>query len=397
MTQTDATQPASLRTGPFAGIVIADLTHALSGPFCTMLLYELGARVVKVERPPAGDVARGWPPLANGDSVFFTAVNHGKESITLDVEAHPDRELLLELVRRADVVVENFRPGTLERHGIGYDALRLINPRIILASISGFGSSGPDSWEGAYDTVIQAVSGLMSVTGFPDGPPTMAGEAVADCLTGTFAFGAIGAALYARERTGSGAHIDIAMFDSVLSIMQSGMAIYLATGATPKRLGNNLSLCAPFGVFGTRAGDLAICAADDGMFAKLCTALGIPHLISDPRFLHTTERLANLGALRAALEAVLAGHTALEWVDKLQHSGVPCGVVRTIAQAAEDPQTAARNMIVRAGRTRVLGNPIKMSTLPDPPDRQGAPALDAQGADIRRELAARTGDRGGND
>ena len=393
MTQTDATRPAAARPGPFAGIVIADLTHALSGPFCTMLLAELGARVVKIERPPKGDVARGWPPLADGESVFFNSVNRGKESIALDVEAHPDRELFLELVGRADVVVENFRPGTLERHGVGYEALRQINPRIILASISGFGSSGPDSWEGAYDTVIQAMSGLMSVTGFPDGPPTMVGEAVADCLTGAFAFGAIGAALFARERTGEGAHIDIAMFDSVLSIIQSGMAIYLATGKTPQRLGNNLSLCAPFGVFSTGAGDLAISAGDDGMFAKLCAGLGIAELARDARFLSTTDRLANLAALRAALEAVLTAHSAPEWVDKLQHSGVPCGVVNTVAQAAEDPQTAARNMIVRAGRTRVLGNPIKMSTLPDPPDRPGAPALDAQGADIRRELASRRGDR----
>ena len=394
MSVTDSTRAAAGRAGPFAGIVIADLTHALSGPFCTMLLAELGARVVKIERPPHGDVARGWPPLADGESVFFNSINRGKESIALDVEAHPDRELFIELVHRADVVVENFRPGTLERHGVGYEALRQINPRIILASISGFGSSGPDSWEGAYDTVIQAMSGLMSVTGFADGPPTMVGEAVADCLTGAFAFGAIGAALFARERSGEGAHIDIAMFDSVLSIMQSGMAIYLATGKTPRRLGNNLSLCAPFGVFSTANGDLAISAGDDGMFAKLCAALGIPQLARDARFLGTTDRLANLSALRAALEAVLAAHSAAEWVDKLQHSGVPCGVVNTVAQAAEDPQTAARNMIVRAGRTRVLGNPIKMTTLPDPPDRPGAPGLDAQGGDIRRELSGRTGGRG---
>lgn len=387
-THTDGT-----RTGPFAGVLIADLTHALSGPFCTLLLAELGARVVKIERPPTGDVARGWPPLHDGESVFFASVNRGKESVALNIEAHPDRELFLELVRRADVVVENFRPGTLERHGIGYDALRQVNPRIILASISGFGACGPDSWEGAYDTVIQAMTGLMSVTGFPDGPPTMAGDAIADCLTGTFTFGAIGAALFARERTGVGAHIDIAMFDCMLSILQAGMANYLATGQTPQRIGNNSGLAAPFGVFRTGGGDLAICAADDGMFRKLCAGLGMPQLASDPLFDSISARLANMGALRTKLEARLATRSAPEWVDALQHAGVPCGVVNTIAQAAEDPQTAARNMILRSGTLRLLGNPIKLSTLPDPPERPLAPALDAQGSDIRRELGQSDGGR----
>jgi CoA:oxalate CoA-transferase len=381
------------RTGPFAGVLIADLTHALSGPFCTLLLAELGARVVKIERPPTGDVTRGWPPLRDGESVFFASVNRGKESVALNVEAHPDRELFLELVRRADVVVENFRPGTMERHGIGYDALRQVNPRIILASISGFGSSGPDSWEGAYDTVIQAMSGLMSLTGFPDGPPTMAGDAIADCLTGTFTFGAIGAALFARERTGVGAHIDIAMFDCMLSILQTGMANYLATGRTPQRIGNNSGLAAPFGVFRTGGGDLAICAADDGTFGKLCAGLGMAELATDPRFASIPARLANMGALRTRLEATLARRSAPEWVDALQHAGVACGVVNTIAHAAEDPQTAARNMIVRSGTLRLLGNPIKLSTLPDPPERPLAPRLDAQGSDVRRELGQPDGGR----
>jgi CoA:oxalate CoA-transferase len=360
-----------------------------------MLLAELGARVLKFERPPGGDVSRSFPPLVDGRSEFYCSVNRGKESIALELETHPDRELFLEAVRRADVVVENFRPGTLERHGLGYEALRRVNPRIILASISGFGSTGPDHWEGAYDTVIQAMSGLMSVTGFADGPPTIVGDAIADCLTGTFAFGAIGAALFARERTGSGAHIDIAMFDCMLAILQIGLVQYLATGSIPQRLGNDCALIAPFGVFRTGAGDLAICAGDDPMFAKLCGALGMPALPGDARFAGTQARLANLAALRAALETALAAHSAPEWVNILQHAGVPCGVVNTIAQAAEDPQTVARNMIVRAGPARVPGNPIKMSTLPDPPERPAAPALDAQGPAIRRELSAGGGRRDG--
>jgi CoA:oxalate CoA-transferase len=379
------------RSGPFAGVLIADLTHALSGPFCTMLLAEMGARVVKIERPPAGDVARCWPPFRDSHSAFFAAVNRGKQSLGLEIDAPADRELFLELVRRADVVVENFRPGTLERHGIGYETLRDVNPRIILASISGFGSSGPDHWEGAYDSVIQAMSGLMSVTGFPDGPPTMVGDAIADCLTGTFTFGAIGAALFERERSGAGAHIDIAMFDCMLSVLQAGMNQYLTTGETPMRIGNASNLAAPFGVFGTGDGDLAICAADDAMFAKLCVALGMPELPRDARFTGMQTRLANLAELRPILEASLATRSAAVWMEALQHAGVPCGIVNTMAQAAEDPQTAARNMILRSGPYRVLGNPIKMSTLADPPDRPLAPAVDADGEAIRRELRSREG------
>jgi CoA:oxalate CoA-transferase len=347
--------------------------------------------VIKVERPVSGDVGRVFPPLVDGQSQFFTNANRGKESIALDVETHPDRELLLELVRRADVVVENFRAGTLDRHGVGYEAMRRVNPRIILASISGFGGTGPDSWEGAYDTVIQAMSGLISLTGVPDGQPMVAGDAIADCLTGTFAFGAIAAALYARERTGSGAHIDIAMFDCVFSVLQVSLATYLATGVNPPRMGNDSSLGAPFGVFRTGGGDLAICAADNALFAKLCTTLGLTALVTDQRFVDTIARLANLAALRAALEGALAAHSAPEWVDRLQHAGVPCGVVNTVAQAAEDPQTAARNMLLRVGHTRVPGNPIKMDTLPDPPERLRAPALDADGAAIRRELSGTSG------
>ena len=381
------TLPDGTRHGPFAGVLIADLTHALSGPFCTMLLAELGARVVKIERPPAGDVSRAFAPLVDGQSAYFANVNRGKESIALDIEVHPDRELFRELVRRADVVVENFRPGTLERHGIGYEALRQINPRLILTSISGFGSTGPDSWEGAYDTVIQGMCGLLSVTGFPDGPPTMVGEAIADSLTGTMAFGAIGAALFDRERTGRGTHIDIAMFDCMLTLMQSALAAYLATGKTPGRIGNNLPIGAPFGVFRTGAGDLCLCAANDLAFGRLCTALAVPALATDPRFVGPQARTANRDALRAALEAVLVAHSAAEWVDKLQHSGVACGVINTIAQAVEDPQTAARNMILRAGTARVPGNPLKMSTLPDPPVRRRASTIDADGAAIRSELA----------
>jgi CoA:oxalate CoA-transferase len=375
------------RVGPFAGVLIADLTHALSGPFCTMLLGELGARVVKVERPPAGDISRAFAPMVDGFGTMFTFANRGKESIVLDIEAHPDRELLLSLVRRADVVVENFRPGTLEHHGIGYDALRAINPRIILASISGFGSTGPDHWEGAYDTVIQAMSGIMSVTGFRDGPATMVGDAIADCLAGTFTFGAIGAALFARERSGVGAHIDIAMFDCLLSILQNSLGVYLGTGVTPPRIGNNLSICAPFGVFRTGDGELAICAGDNPTFAKLAGALDRPQLVTDPRFATQDARIANLDELRAALEDALAPHSAQQWVERLQHAGVPCGAVNNVAQAADDPQTAARNMIVRVGKGRAPGNPIKMSTLPDPPERSRPPALDADGAAIRRELS----------
>jgi len=372
--------------GPFSGVLVVDLSHALSGPFCSMLLAELGARVIKIERPPAGDSARHFAPMVDGEPYFFASVNRGKEDIALDIEDAEDRRIFEALVKRADVILENFRPGTLDRHGLGYERLRELNPRIILASISGYGQTGPDHWEGAYDTVIQGVSGLMSVTGAPGSGPVMAGVCVADYLTGIYTFGAVGAALFGRERTGEGARIDMAMHDAVLSIMGPGSFTYLAEGREPEKTGNASSLAAPFDVFDAADGPLTLCAADDHSFVRLCEAIGRKELPDDARYSSVANRLANYDTLRPTLNGVFQSAPVAEWISRLQQAGVACGPVNTVSQAFDDAQTFARNMIVRAGNLRLPGNPIKMSTLADPPDRPHAPVLDADATAIRAEL-----------
>jgi CoA:oxalate CoA-transferase len=372
--------------GPLDGVTVLDLTHALSGPYCTLMLSDLGARVVKVERAPLGDPSRAWAPNVDGVEVYFQAVNRGKESIALDLDAPADRPVLEALVARADVVVENFRPGTLERHGLGYDSLRAINPRVILASISGYGQTGPDHWEGAYDTVIQGVSGLMSMTGQPGSPPTKAGTTVADYLTGIYMFGAISAALYGRERSGEGAHIDVAMHDAVLSIMGSAMFTYLAEGRVPAKTGNVSTITAPFDALEAADGSITICSADDASFARLCDALGRPELARDPRYATGSDRLAHYDSLRPALVDALGAGTVAEWIDRLQHAGVPSGPINSLAQALEDAQTYERNMVVAVGEQRYPGNPIKMTTLDDPVERAAGPELDRDGRAIRVEL-----------
>jgi CoA:oxalate CoA-transferase len=371
--------------GPLDGVFVLDLTHALSGPFCTLLLGDLGARVVKVERPP-GDSGRAFAPVVDGEGVFFHAVNRGKECIALDHEHPDDRALLEALIARADVIVENFRPGTMERHGLGYDDLRVLNPDVILASISGYGQTGPDHWEGAYDTVIQGVSGLMSVTGEPGTGPTMVGTTIADYLTGVYMFGAVCAALRGRDQTGEGTHIDVAMHDAVLSVMGAALFQFLGTGEEPVKSGNASALAAPFDVFDTSDGALSLCAADDLSFGRLCEALERPELATDERFGSVADRLAHYDALRPVLAEALAGRTVAEWIEHLQHHGVPCGPVNTVSQAVEDAQTYARNMVLRLGTMRVPGNPIKMRGVDDPDERSRAAAFGEHTDAVRREL-----------
>jgi len=381
-----ADQPQEERRGPFAGVVVLDLCHALSGPYCSLLLHDLGARVIKVERPPHGDSSRNFEPIVDGVPIFFASVNRGKESIALDIEDPADRAVFEKLVARVDVVVENFRPGTLDRHGVGYDRLRELNPGVILASVSGYGQTGPDHWEGAYDTVIQGVSGLMSMTGEAGSGPLVAGTCVADYLTGIYMFGAVGAALYGRTQTGEGAHIDVAMHDAVLSIMGLPFLQYLVTGEDPEKTGNDCKLAAPFGMFHAADGPLTLCCGDDASFDRLCDAIERAEMKDDPRYGTLADRVANTDSLSADLNGAFAGRKVAEWVDHLQHAGIPSGPVNSMSQAVEDAQTFARNMVVRSGTVRLPGNPIKMTTSADPLERPRHPDLGAHGDAIREEL-----------
>jgi CoA:oxalate CoA-transferase len=375
-----------MTVGPYTGLLVIDLTRVLAGPFCTMMLAELGARVIKVENPRGGDDARHFDPMVDGRSAYFQSLNRGKESIALDLKEPPDLAVFLEMVRRGDILVENFRPGTLERLGLGYDQLRTLNPRLIYAAVSGFGHSGPWSHKPAYDMIVQALGGLMSITGFPGGPPTKAGTSIGDITGGLFALAGIGSALYHRERTGTGLKVDVSMLDGQIAILESAIMRYAATGQTPGPIGNRHPSITPFEPYATADRPLIIAAGNNTLFARLCQALGIPGLATDARFATNGKRNRHADDLKAALEAILTQAPARHWVEVLEAAGVPCSPIHTVADAVDHPQVQARNMIVTAGRLRMAGNPVKLSAFPDPPTRPPAPDLDAHGAMIRREF-----------
>ncbi|MGI4983299.1 MAG: CoA:oxalate CoA-transferase [Janthinobacterium lividum] len=387
---TGAASPAAgdRPAGPFSGILVVDLTHVLNGPFGTTLLSDLGARVIKVEPPGHGDDTRTYGPFVNDQSLYFSFVNRGKESVVLDLKAEADREIFLNIVRKADVLTENFRPGTMAHLGFSYEALAKINPRLIFASSSGFGQTGPLTHFPAYDTIIQAMSGIMDETGFPDGPPTRVGTSLSDLCAGVFMFSGIASALYARERTGKGAHVDIAMFDATLAFLEHGMMAYVATGAAPLRIGNRHPYMAPFDVFLTADKHIVICCGNDHLFGALCTSIGRPELAADPRFLTNPDRMVNQAVLKDALEAALKTRSAERWLAVIHEAGVPVAPLLNVAEAAQLPQTAARNMLIEAGGVRMPGNPVKISNYPDPAVRAGAPTLDQHGQAIRAEFAA---------
>jgi CoA:oxalate CoA-transferase len=376
-----------MSSGPFSGLLVIDLTRVLAGPYCTMMLAELGARVVKVEPPDGGDDARHFGPWVGGRSAYFLSLNRGKESVALDLKSDADRGVFLELVRRGDVLVENYRPGTLDRLGLGWEQLRAVNPRLVYAAVSGFGRTGPWSPRPAYDMIVQALGGLMSVTGHPGGPPTKAGTSIGDITGGLFALAGIAAALYSRERTGEGVLVDVSLLDGQLAILESAVMRYAATGHVPGPIGNRHASIAPFEAYATADRPIIIAAGNDGLFERLCRALGRPALAADPRFARNDDRVAQADELQAALEEVLRTAPAAHWLGVLEAAGVPCSPINSVADAVEHPQTRARNMIVSAGGFRMAGNPVKLSAFPDPPARRPAPDLDADGARVRREFA----------
>jgi CoA:oxalate CoA-transferase len=373
--------------GLFSGLLVVDLTRVLAGPFCTMMLAELGARVVKVENPQGGDDSRRFEPIVEGQSAYFASLNRGKESIALDLKDATDRAVFLKLVGRADVLVENFRPGTLERLGLGYETLRAGNPRLIYAAVSGFGQTGPWSRKPAYDLIVQALGGMMSVTGLPGGPPTKAGTSIGDITGGLFLLGGIAAALYHREKTGTGRLVDVAMLDGQLAILESAIMRYAATGQVPGPLGNRHPSITPFEPYATADRPLVIAAGNDALFGRLCAALGRADLAADPRYVSNSARTRHAEVLKADLEAVLRCRPAGHWIAVLEAAGVPCSLIQDVAEAVAHPQTQARNMVVRAGALRMAGNPIKVEGFAEAPTRRPAPELNADGDRIRRELA----------
>ncbi|MGZ4666379.1 MAG: CaiB/BaiF CoA transferase family protein [Frankiaceae bacterium] len=376
--------------GPLSGLLVVDFSRVLAGPFATMLLADLGARVIKIERPELGDDSRAFGPFLDGPdrrrSLYFTRVNRGKQSVTIDLKADADRALLFAMVDRADVVVENFRPGVMARLKLDYPTLADRNPGLVYASISGFGQSGPLRLKPAYDAVVQAMSGVMSITGEIAGRPAKPGVPISDIAGGLYAFGAITAALLGRAATGRGSYIDIGLYDSTLSLLESAGLSYLATGVQPPRTGNAHFSIAPFDTFACADRSIVICAANDVLFRQLCQVLERPELVADPRYASNESRFDHRHILKVEMEATLRQGSAEHWLAQLDTAGVPCSPILDVAEALGSSQAAARRMVVSSGGLPVLGNPIKMSAYPDPAERPPAPDLDADRADLIAEF-----------
>lgn len=377
--------------GPLSGITIVDLTRVLAGPYCTMVLADLGARVIKVEAPVRGDDSRNVGPFINGKSAYFMSINRGKESIALDLKEADDRDIFEKLLARADVLVENFRAGTMDKLGYGWDILHSTYPHLIYAATSGFGTAGPYSERPAYDIVVQAMGGVMSLTGQPGAPPTRVGTSIGDITAGLFTAIGVNAALYHRTQTGDGIMIDVAMLDSQVAILENAIARYSATGEIPGPIGSRHPSITPFEAFATADGHLVIAAGNNPQFGRLCEIIGNPALASDPRFLSNALRTEHNAELKQELEAALRSRPTGEWLAALEADSIPCGPIQNIAQVLADPQVAVRNMIVTAddpdiGTLRMAGNPIKLSGFADPTTREPAPGLDANREALLREL-----------
>jgi crotonobetainyl-CoA:carnitine CoA-transferase CaiB-like acyl-CoA transferase len=365
---------------PLDGLTVLDFSRVLAGPYCTMQLADLGARVIKIEQPGRGDDTRAWgPPFVGGESAYFLSVNRNKESLALDLKHARARPIVEALLARADVLVENFRPGTMERLGLGYDAVAARHPRLVYCSISGFGQTGPRSAEAGYDAMMQAEGGLMSITGAAGGPPFRLGVAIGDIATGMFAVQGVLAALLARARIHRGQRVDIAMLDSVTALLSYQASSAFATGETPARMGNRHPSIAPYDTFAAADGEFVLSVGNDDQFRRLAGVLQRPALASDARFKTNADRVGNHEALRNELSALLAPWKRQDLLAALTRAGVPVGAVRTVTEALADPQLAARNMIVPlehigAGTIRVLGTPLKLSETP-PSIRTPPPAL----------------------
>ena len=364
--------------GPLSDITVVDLSRVLAGPYATMVLSDLGARVIKVERPGRGDDARGFGPFHGNRSVYFESLNRGKSARALDLGDPVDREEFEGLLAGADVLVENFRAGTMERMGYGWDVLHARWPRLVYAAVSGFGQTGPYSDRPAYDMVVQAMGGLMSLTGHPGGPPTRVGTSVGDIAAGLFAAIGILSALHDRERTGLGQMVDIAMLDCQVAILENAIARYSATGRVPGPLGARHPSITPFAAYRTADRPLVIAAGNDSLFTGLCKTLGRPDLADDPRFATNEARTEHADELGAEMEEALSIDTAAVWLARLQQAGIPCGPINDIAAVVADPGVRARNMIVGValpdGSTlEMAGNPVKLSGHADPATREAAP------------------------
>ena len=379
------------KTAPILrGIRVIDLTHILAGPYASTLLADLGAEVLKIEKPDRGDTTRGTPPFAGRLSHYFAAVNWGKRSVALDLKQPEGRDLLLRLVEHGDVVIDNFRAGTLEDLGLGYDVLSERNPRIIRCAISGFGQTGPLAEKPAFDAIVQAMSGFMAVTGERGGPPLRCGVSVGDVAAGAFAVAGIALALYHREKTGVGQEVDVGMFDALVSFMTYYLTLYQVTGKEPPRVGSEHASMVPLASYATDDGYVVVAAFNDSFWKRMCEGIGHPELTADPRFTTVHDRQVNRDECNAALQTIFAQRSTREWVELLEKLDVPVSPILGIGALLEHPHTAARGLLrtIAGDGTplRVAGQPLHMSTHEALPDPLPPPELGADTEHVLRSL-----------
>ena len=377
--------------GPLKNLLVVDLTRVLVGPYCTMILSDLGARVIKVEAPETGDDSRKFGPFIKDYSAYFMSLNRGKESIALNLKNSDDKKIFDKILSKADILVENFKPGTLKNWGYGWEEVNKKFPKLIYASASGFGQTGPLKELPAYDMVVQGMGGLMSVTGQPNSEPTRVGTSIGDITAGLFTTIGINAALYDRQKTGKGMYIDVSMLDCQIAILENAIARYLSKNEIPKPMGSRHPSIAPFEAFKTEDSYIIIAAGNDKLFEKLCNILEVPEIFTDEKFNSNSARAKNMDELKKILENKLLTKSTNEWVRLMEKDKIPCGPIFNIKDAVENPQVEARNMIVKAyhkiiGDFKLAGNPIKMSAYEDPDKRGDIPDLDEHREKIIKEF-----------
>jgi crotonobetainyl-CoA:carnitine CoA-transferase CaiB-like acyl-CoA transferase len=378
---------------PLDGLRVIDLTRVVAGPYCTMMLGDMGAEVLKIEEPKHGDDARAWAPFIEGTGGFFLALNRSKKSVALDLKSSEGADALRRLIETADVLIENFRPGSLAELGFDYATAVRLNPRLIYCSISGYGQTGPVAELPGYDAVIQGEAGIMDMTGFPDGAPTRVGVAITDYLAGLYAAQGILLALTDRQRSGLGQHVDISLFESMLSVMRLPLSVLLATGADPTRVGNDHLNIAPYEPLRAKDGLIIVAVANPGLWVRFCAAIGRPDLRDDPRFATNTLRVTHRAELKQAIEAVFKQFSVQELAERLQAKQVPCGRVRSVGEAIAHPQVAARDIVITQehpsmGTIETLAPVVRLSRTPADV-RLPPPVLGEHTAEILADLKTR--------
>jgi CoA:oxalate CoA-transferase len=381
---------------PMANIVVLDLTRVLAGPYCAMVLADYGCDVIKIEPPGQGDDSRAFGPFVGKESAYFMSLNRNKRSMTLNLKEREAQELFREMVKKADIVLENYRPGTMEKFGLGYEDLKKINPRIIYAACSGFGHTGPYSQKPGYDILAQAMGGIMSITGAEGGEPVRVGASIGDIIAGLFTTIGILMALHHRRLSGEGQKIDVSMLDCQVAVLENAIARYLVSGDVPKPLGTRHPSITPFDAFKSKDGYIILGAGNDRLWEKLCDIIGQPQLKADARFKSNSLRTQNFQELYGYLNTAFQDKTTTDWIVTLEAAGIPCGPINTVDKVVADPQIISREMIVEtnhplAGPVKMAGAPIKMSATPGSID-SSAPSLGQHTAEILGELLGMTED-----